>query len=97
MRTSNEGKKQEGITFILIDMDSPGVSVRPIMLISGKSPFCETRFDDVRVPVSNVLGEVNGGWTVAKALLGYERNMIADTFGANVLANFNSVGGVSPF
>jgi alkylation response protein AidB-like acyl-CoA dehydrogenase len=83
VRTDPSAKKQEGITFLLIDLESPGVSVRPIKLISGKSPFCETIFDDVRVPVDNVLGEVNGGWTVAKALLGYERNMIADTFGAS--------------
>ena len=82
VRTDPAAKKQEGITFILIDMETPGVSVRPISLISGKSPFCETRFDDVRVPVANVVGEINGGWTVAKALLGYERNMIADAFGS---------------
>ena len=81
VRTNPEAKKQEGITFLLIDMDSPGVSVRPIPLISGKSPFCETRFDDVRVPVKNVVHEIDAGWTVAKALLGFERNMIADTFG----------------
>ena len=56
----------------------PGVTVRPIQLISGASPFCETFFEDVRVPVANVVGEVNGGWTIAKALLGYERIMIAD-------------------
>ena len=65
VRTNPDVKKQEGITFILIDLESEGVSVRPIKLISGKSPFCETRFDDVRVPVANVLGEVDGGWTVA--------------------------------
>ena len=82
VRTDPDAKKQEGITFLLMDMETPGISVRPIGLISGKSPFCETRFDDVRVPVSNVLGEINGGWTVAKALLGFERNMIADMFGA---------------
>ena len=82
VRTDPTTKKQEGITFILIDMETPGVSVAPIKLISGKSPFCETRFDDVRVPVKNVLSEINAGWTVAKALLGYERAMIADTFGA---------------
>jgi len=82
VRTDPAAKKQEGITFILIDMESPGVSVWPIKLISGKSPFCETRFDEVRVPAANVLGEINGGWSVAKALLGYERNMIADTFGS---------------
>ncbi len=83
VRTDPTAKKQEGITFILIDLDAPGVSLWPIKLISGKSPFCETRFDEVRVPAANVLGEINGGWTVAKALLGFERNMIADTFGAS--------------
>ncbi len=81
VRTDPHAKKQEGITFLLIDMDSPGVSVRPIRLISGKSPFCETHFDQVRVPVANVIGEIHGGWTVAKALLGFERNMIAEAFG----------------
>jgi alkylation response protein AidB-like acyl-CoA dehydrogenase len=83
VRTDPKVKKQDGISFLLIDMATPGVSVRPIKLISGKSPFCETRFDDVRVPVANVIGEINGGWSVAKALLGFERNMIADTFGAS--------------
>jgi alkylation response protein AidB-like acyl-CoA dehydrogenase len=82
VRTSTEGKKQDGITFLLIDMESPGVSVSPIKLISGASPFCETHFVDVRVPKRNVVGQVNGGWTVAKALLGHERSMIADAFGA---------------
>jgi alkylation response protein AidB-like acyl-CoA dehydrogenase len=81
IRTDPNGKKQEGITFILIDMATPGVSARPIQLISGNSPFCETRFDEVRVPVKNVISEINGGWTVAKALLGHERSMIADLFG----------------
>ncbi len=81
VRTNPDVKKQEGISFILIDMESPGVSVRPIQLISGKSPFCETYFEDVRVPVSNVVHEINSGWTVAKALLGHERTMIADIFG----------------
>jgi len=83
VRTDPSAKKQEGITFLLIDMETPGISVRPIRLISGKSPFCETIFDDVRVPVKNVVGQINGGWTVAKALLGYERAMIADAFGAS--------------
>ena len=81
VRTDPEAKKQEGITFLLIDMETPGVTVRPIKLISGSSPFCETLFEDVRVPVSNVISEINGGWTVAKALLGHERSMIADAFG----------------
>ena len=84
VRTDPQAKKQEGITFLLIDMDTPGVSVRPILLISGKSPFCETRFDDVRVAVKNVISEENAGWTVAKALLGHERSMIADVFGTGV-------------
>jgi alkylation response protein AidB-like acyl-CoA dehydrogenase len=82
VRTQADGKKQEGITFLLIDMDAPGVSVSPILLISGSSPFCETHFDAVRVPVRNVLGTIDGGWTVAKALLGHERSMIADAFGS---------------
>jgi alkylation response protein AidB-like acyl-CoA dehydrogenase len=56
--------------------------VSPIRLISGKSPFCETHFTDVRVPVKNVIHEIGAGWTVAKALLGHERSMIADAFGA---------------
>ncbi|MBW2373642.1 MAG: acyl-CoA dehydrogenase family protein [Deltaproteobacteria bacterium] len=75
-------KKQDGITFLLMDMDDPGVTVSPILLISGSSPFCETHFQDVRVPVKNVIGTIGGGWTVAKALLGHERSMIADAFGA---------------
>ena len=82
VRTDPAARKQEGITFLLIDMDTPGVSVRPIKLISGSSPFCETLFDGVRVPVRNVVAEIDGGWTVAKALLGHERSMIADAFGA---------------
>ncbi|MDG2050621.1 MAG: acyl-CoA dehydrogenase family protein [Myxococcota bacterium] len=82
VRTDPDVKKQEGITFLLIDMETTGVSVSPILLISGKSPFCETHFQDVRVPVRNVISEINAGWTVAKALLGHERTMIADTFGA---------------
>ena len=81
VRTDPNAKKQEGITFLLIDMATPGVSVRPILLISGASPFCETYFDDVRVPVRNVIGKLNAGWSVAKALLGHERSMIADVFG----------------
>jgi len=81
VRTDPNARKQEGITFLLIDMESPGVTVRPIKLISGSSPFCETMFDEVRVPVANVVSEINAGWTVAKALLGHERSMIADAFG----------------
>src|SRR5499425_2465975 len=80
VRTDPEAPKHAGITFLLMDMESPGVSVRPIKLISGASPFCETFLADVRVPVRNVVGPVNGGWRIAKALLGFERTMIADAF-----------------
>jgi len=69
-------RKQGGISFLLFDMESPGVTTRPILLISGKSPFCETFFDDVKVPRRNLVGEVNGGWTIAKYLLSHEREMI---------------------
>jgi alkylation response protein AidB-like acyl-CoA dehydrogenase len=76
VRTAPDAPKHQGITFILFDMTTPGVSVRPILLISGFSPFCETFLDDVRVPRRNVVGEVNQGWTVAKRLLQYERTSI---------------------
>lgn len=76
VRTSTESK-QGGISFLLFDMASEGVSTKPILLISGSSPFCETFFDDVKVPKDQVVGEVNQGWTVAKYLLGHEREMIA--------------------
>jgi alkylation response protein AidB-like acyl-CoA dehydrogenase len=82
VRTDPAAKKQQGITFILLDLDTPGVSIRPIRLISGASPFCESFFDNVRIPVRNVIHEINQGWTVAKALLGHERTMIASVFGA---------------
>ena len=75
-RTSTESK-QGGISFLLFDMKTPGVSTRPILLISGNSPFCETFFDDVKVPKDQVVGEVNKGWDVAKYLLGHEREMIS--------------------
>jgi len=67
-------RKQNGITFLLLDMNQPGVDVRPIQLISGASPFCEVFFTDVRASVHNVVGRVNAGWTVGKALLGHERS-----------------------
>jgi acyl-CoA dehydrogenase len=76
VRTST-GSKQGGISFLLFDMETPGVSTRPILLISGSSPFCETFFDDVRVPKEQIVGDVNKGWDVAKYLLGHEREVIA--------------------
>ena len=80
-RTDSSGKKQQGITFLLIDMAQPGVEVRPIKLISGSSPFTETFFTDARAKMSNVINGLGNGWTVAKALLGHERTMIAGVFG----------------
>ncbi|WP_293945368.1 acyl-CoA dehydrogenase family protein [Sphingomonas sp.] len=75
-RTSTESK-HGGISFLLFDMATPGVSTRPILLISGNSPFCETFFDDVKVPKDQLVGELNKGWDVAKYLLGHEREMIS--------------------
>jgi len=69
--------KHEGISFILFDMESEGVEARPILLISGESPFCETFFTDVKVPKDQLVGEVNGGWQIAKRLLQFERSSIS--------------------
>jgi alkylation response protein AidB-like acyl-CoA dehydrogenase len=79
---TDTAQKHGGITFLLMDMATPGVQVRPILLISGSSPFCETFLTDVRVPRRNVVGQENGGWNIAKMLLRFERNMIADVFKA---------------
>ena len=76
VRTSSESK-HGGISFLLFDMESPGVSTKPILLISGNSPFCETFFDDVKVPKDQLVGIENKGWDVAKYLLGHEREMIS--------------------
>src|SRR5690606_15448713 len=77
VRTDPNVKKQAGISFLLIDMKTPGVTVKP-MLTSGHTPaFCDTFFDNVKVPKENVVGRVNEGWTMAKALLGHERTLIA--------------------
>jgi acyl-CoA dehydrogenase len=76
-RTDNTGTKHEGISFLLFDMASEGVSVKPIKLISGSSPFCETFFDDVKVPKENLMGEEGKGWSIAKYLLTHEREMIS--------------------
>lgn len=81
VRTDNSGTKHEGISFVLFDMDQPGVTARPIKLISGNSPFCETFFDNARAEKSNLVGEEGNGWTIAKYLLTHEREMISG-FGA---------------
>lgn len=72
-RTDKGGKKQGGISFLLADMRTPGITVRPIKTLAGHEDFCEVFFDDVRVPKDNVVGTLNHGWTIAKALLGFER------------------------
>ena len=76
VRTNPDAKKQLGISLVLFDMTPPGVSTRPIKLISGSSPFCETFLDNVRVEKNQVVGEINAGWTIAKYLLTHEREMI---------------------
>ena len=78
VRTSTEGKPQTGISFLLIDMKSPGVTVRPIKLLDGEAEVNEVFFDNVKVPVENLIGEENKGWTYAKHLLSHERTNIAD-------------------
>jgi acyl-CoA dehydrogenase len=82
--TDPTAKKHEGISFVLFDMASAGVTTKPIRLISGKSPFCETFFDNVRVEKSNLVGQINRGWDVAKYLLGHERAMIGGTGSADI-------------
>lgn len=82
VRTKNSDSKHDGITFLLVDLESPGVTVKPIELISGASSFCETFYDDVRVPKENVLGAVDKGWEVAKTLLMYERAAISRAMGS---------------
>ncbi|KAB2956375.1 MAG: pimeloyl-CoA dehydrogenase large subunit [Rhizobiaceae bacterium] len=78
VRTDPAAKKQEGISFILVDMKSPGVSVKPIVTMDGGAEVNEVFFDNVKVPVTNLVGPENQGWTVAKYLLGHERTNIAD-------------------
>ena len=78
VRTSTEGKPQTGISFLLIDMKSPGITVRPIITMDGEHEVNEVFFDSVEVPVENLIGEENKGWTYAKHLLAHERTNIAD-------------------
>ena len=74
---TDKANKYQGISFLLFDMKTPGVTTKPILLISGNSPFCETFFDNVVVPKHQIVGELNRGWDVAKHLLGHEREMIS--------------------
>ena len=77
VRTDFDVPKHSGISFILFDMASEGISTKPIQLISGSSPFCETFFDDVKAPARNLIGRLNEGWSIAKRLLQHERTMIS--------------------
>ncbi len=83
VRTNREAPKHLGISFVLFDMASPGVSTKPITLISGKSPFCETFFDNVKVPKENLVGTLDRGWDIAKYLLTHEREMIGGSGGSS--------------
>jgi alkylation response protein AidB-like acyl-CoA dehydrogenase len=87
---TDKANKYQGISFLLFDMASAGVSTKPILLISGNSPFCETFFDNVKVPKHQLVGELNRGWDVAKYLLGHEREMISGAGGNDRL---NTIGG----
>lgn len=78
VRTRFDGDKREGITFLIFDMALPGIVAKPIELITGERHFCQTFFDNVKVPKNAVLGEVNKGWKVAKRVLEFERNMMSD-------------------
>jgi alkylation response protein AidB-like acyl-CoA dehydrogenase len=88
---TDTAKKHEGISFLLIDMKAPGVEVRPILLINGTSPFCETFFTDVKVPKNQLFGPLNGGWTIAKRLLQHERDGIGASLGAGNIGAAASV------
>jgi alkylation response protein AidB-like acyl-CoA dehydrogenase len=88
---TDKANKYQGISFLLFDMTTPGVTTKPIKLISGNSPFCETFFDNVVVPKAQIVGELNRGWDVAKYLLGHEREMISGAGGGERL---NAIGAV---
>jgi alkylation response protein AidB-like acyl-CoA dehydrogenase len=77
VRTDPSAKKQAGISFLLCDMKTPGIMVKPFLTTGGTPAFCETFFENVAVPKENLVGPLNGGWTMAKALLGHERTLIA--------------------
>jgi alkylation response protein AidB-like acyl-CoA dehydrogenase len=79
---TDTSRKHEGISFIILDMRTPGIEVRPIKLIAGASPFCETFFTDVKVPKDNLVGPLNGGWAIGKRLLQHERSGISGGGGA---------------
>jgi acyl-CoA dehydrogenase len=91
VRTDLAAAKHLGISFLLFDMASEGVSTSPIRLISGASPFCQTFFDNVRVPVANLMGEAGKGWDIAKYLLTHEREMIGGMDGADTRSSVSQI------
>jgi len=94
VRTDPAAKKHEGISCLLINMKDPGVETRPIRLINGDSPFCETFFTDVKARKDDIVGPLNGGWTIAKRLLQFERDAIATGLGGGTLTGPASATGV---
>ena len=80
VRTDPKASKHQGISFLLFDMDHPGIKASPIPLISGSSPFCQVFIENVRVPVDQLVGPLNGGWNIAKRLLEHERSMLSTAF-----------------
>jgi len=96
VRTDKNVKKQAGISFLMVDLKSPGITVRPIRTIAGDEEYCEIFFDDVKVPKQNLVGELNQGWTISKALLGFERLFSGNPKHAqNTLAMIDKVMGAS--
>ena len=93
VRTDKSGKKQDGISFLLIPMDTDGITIKPIVNLERDDEFSEVFFDDVRVPKDNIVGEVNKGWSMAKALLGFERIFLGSPRqAANALAKLRRLG-----
>lgn len=91
---TDKGHKHEGISFLLIDMTSPGVEVKPIRMISGMSPFCETFFTDVKVPKENLVGKEGQGWTIGKRLLQHERTNLSGG-GSRLMPSGPSLGDIA--
>ncbi|RYG04744.1 MAG: acyl-CoA dehydrogenase [Caulobacteraceae bacterium] len=89
---TDTSKKHEGVSFLLIDMTTPGVEPKPILLISGSSPFCETFFTDVKVPKDQLVGKLNGGWEIAKRLLQYERQNISGSMVSSARSGGGGMG-----
>jgi alkylation response protein AidB-like acyl-CoA dehydrogenase len=98
-RTDHAAKNQEGISFLLVDIKTPGITIRPIRDIAGHEEFCEVFFDDVCVPADCLLGELNKGWTIAKSLLGFERVSLGSPkfceYGLQVLSKIGRVTGAA--